>query len=133
MAAFGPVLGFLLGAYLLSFHMDSFSGNFLGTINQTDRRFIGMWWFGFLLCGFLLVIIAVPFFSFPKILTREKKKIRLTEQQHRQISIPANNSSNSLPRQQPPTSNQPPQKPSDSNNQKDSGYGKDIKGMFIHF
>lgn len=25
MAAFGPVLGFLLGAYLLSFHMDSFS------------------------------------------------------------------------------------------------------------
>lgn len=26
MAAFGPVLGFLLGAYLLSFHMDAFSG-----------------------------------------------------------------------------------------------------------
>jgi hypothetical protein len=26
MAAFGPVLGFLLGAYLLSFHMDSFAG-----------------------------------------------------------------------------------------------------------
>lgn len=25
MAAFGPVLGFLLGAYLLSFHMDSFT------------------------------------------------------------------------------------------------------------
>lgn len=29
MAAFGPVLGFLLGAYLLSFHMDSFSGNII--------------------------------------------------------------------------------------------------------
>lgn len=27
MAAFGPVLGFLLGAYLLSFHMDSLSSN----------------------------------------------------------------------------------------------------------
>lgn len=26
MGAFGPVLGFLLGAYLLSFHMDTFSG-----------------------------------------------------------------------------------------------------------
>lgn len=25
MAAFGPVLGFLVGAYLLSFHMDSLS------------------------------------------------------------------------------------------------------------
>lgn len=29
MAAFGPVLGFLLGAYLLSFHMDSFSGSII--------------------------------------------------------------------------------------------------------
>lgn len=29
MAAFGPVLGFLLGAYLLSFHMDSFSGTII--------------------------------------------------------------------------------------------------------
>lgn len=35
MAAFGPVLGFLLGAYLLSFHMDSFSGT---------RISIGMSW-----------------------------------------------------------------------------------------
>lgn len=29
MAAFGPVLGFLLGAYLLSFHMDSFTANII--------------------------------------------------------------------------------------------------------
>lgn len=29
MAAFGPVLGFLLGAYLLQFHMDSFSGTII--------------------------------------------------------------------------------------------------------
>lgn len=29
MAAFGPVLGFLLGAYLLSFHMDSFSATII--------------------------------------------------------------------------------------------------------
>lgn len=28
MAAFGPVVGFLLGAYLLSFHMDSFDADF---------------------------------------------------------------------------------------------------------
>ena len=26
MVAFGPVLGFLLGAYMLSHHVDSFSG-----------------------------------------------------------------------------------------------------------
>lgn len=34
MAAFGPVLGFLLGAYLLSYHMDSFSGS---VINIGER------------------------------------------------------------------------------------------------
>lgn len=37
MAAFGPVLGFLLGAYLLSFHMDSFSSSIvtIGNIHKS--------------------------------------------------------------------------------------------------
>uniref|UniRef100_A0A182TD88 Kazal-like domain-containing protein n=1 Tax=Anopheles melas TaxID=34690 RepID=A0A182TD88_9DIPT len=39
MAAFGPVLGFLLGAYLLSFHMDSFSGSDIN-IDPDDRRWV---------------------------------------------------------------------------------------------
>lgn len=43
MAAFGPVLGFLLGAYLLSFHMDSFSGTIISigdSINSIKFCFI---------------------------------------------------------------------------------------------
>ncbi|XP_030557469.1 solute carrier organic anion transporter family member 5A1 [Drosophila novamexicana] len=75
MAAFGPVVGFLLGAYLLSFHMDSL-GSTIISITPGDRRWVGMWWGGFLLCGVILLVVAVPFFSFPKVLTREKKKIR---------------------------------------------------------
>ncbi|KAL7741793.1 hypothetical protein ACLKA6_000398 [Drosophila palustris] len=75
MAAFGPVVGFLLGAYLLSFHMDSLSSTII-SITPGDRRWVGMWWGGFLLCGVVLLVVAVPFFSFPKVLTREKKKIR---------------------------------------------------------
>lgn len=48
MAAFGPVLGFLLGAYLLSFHMDVLSGTSIS---------IGMYnLYIFLLC--LLVLLA---------------------------------------------------------------------------
>lgn len=35
MAAFGPVLGFLLGAYLLSFHMNSFSGSVISISELT--------------------------------------------------------------------------------------------------
>ncbi|XP_055588993.1 uncharacterized protein LOC129741292 [Uranotaenia lowii] len=97
MAAFGPVLGFLLGAYLLSFHMDSFSGSDIN-IDPDDRRWVGMWWGGFLVCGILLIVVAIPFFSFPKVLTREKKKIRIAEQKLPQLQQLSSNNSSSLPR-----------------------------------
>ena len=108
MAAFGPVCGFLLGAYLLSFHMDSLSsipiliGNslirfetdfnvndtnnnnncrlfFFHSIAPDDTRWVGMWWGGFLICGVLLIAVSIPFFAYPKTLLREKEKIRLME------------------------------------------------------
>ncbi|XP_026739045.1 solute carrier organic anion transporter family member 5A1 isoform X1 [Trichoplusia ni] len=111
MAAFGPVLGFLLGAYLLSFHMDSFSGQII-SIDPGDHRWVGMWWGGFLLCGFLLILVAIPFFSFPKVLVREKEKIRLVEK-----AAAASGASTSKP---------PPKPQTDI---KDTGYGKDIKDI----
>ncbi|XP_063548392.1 solute carrier organic anion transporter family member 3A1 [Cydia strobilella] len=111
MAAFGPVLGFLLGAYLLSFHMDSFSGQII-EIDQYDHRWVGMWWGGFLLCGFLLILVAVPFFSFPKVLVREKEKIRLVEK-----AAAASGSGTAKPPVKPPS------------DIKDTGYGKDIKDI----
>ncbi|XP_055644980.1 solute carrier organic anion transporter family member 5A1 [Toxorhynchites rutilus septentrionalis] len=139
MAAFGPVLGFLLGAYLLSFHMDSFSGSDIN-IDQDDRRWVGMWWGGFLVCGILLILVAVPFFSFPKVLTREKKKIRIAEQKLPQLQQLSSHNSSSLQRQQQTSQSQLQQ----SNQQQsgggtgqagagktndDSGYGKDIKDI----
>ncbi|XP_067008279.2 solute carrier organic anion transporter family member 3A1 [Anabrus simplex] len=112
MAAFGPVLGFLLGAYLLSFHMDSFSSSIV-TIDPGDRRWVGMWWGGFLLCGLLLILVAIPFYAFPKTLHREKEKIRLMEKSR-------------------PETSRPP-KPTDGNlaqgQTNDSGYGKDVKDI----
>ncbi|XP_066952882.1 solute carrier organic anion transporter family member 3A1 isoform X1 [Macrobrachium rosenbergii] len=80
MVAFGPVLGFLLGAYLISFYVDTF---FVDTsVMQADHkhaRWIGMWWGGFLLCGLLLIFISIPFFMFPKMLKKEKEKVRMEE------------------------------------------------------
>ncbi|XP_050076615.1 solute carrier organic anion transporter family member 4C1 [Anopheles maculipalpis] len=149
MAAFGPVLGFLLGAYLLSFHMDSFSGSDIH-IDPDDRRWVGMWWGGFLVCGILLIIVAVPFFSFPKVLTREKKKIRIAEQRLPQLQQLTSNNSSSLPRSQPnlaqqqtgtlPQQQQPPPQqqqtghaannaPQANKPGEDTGYGKDIKDI----
>ncbi|KAF3424423.1 hypothetical protein E2986_11215 [Frieseomelitta varia] len=111
MAAFGPVLGFLLGAYLLSFHMDSFSATII-SIDPGDHRWVGMWWGGFLLCGLLLVLVAIPFFSFPKILQREKEKIRIIEK---------NKSSSQKEKEQ---CKEPKKEKLD-----DSGYGKDVKDI----
>ncbi|XP_054266290.1 solute carrier organic anion transporter family member 5A1-like [Macrosteles quadrilineatus] len=113
MAAFGPVLGFLLGAYLLSFHMDAL-GNIAIDIGPGDRHWVGMWWGGFLVCGLLLIIVAIPFFSFPKVLTREKEKIRLMEK-----------STNSGLTGRPPETSTPQQ----PGNRSDSGYGKDVKDI----
>ncbi|CAG9855283.1 unnamed protein product [Phyllotreta striolata] len=109
MAAFGPVLGFLLGAYLLSFHMDSFTH--IISIDPGDSRWVGMWWGGFLLCGFLLVIVSIPFFSFPKVLTHEKEKIRLMEK-----AAAATGAGTSAAASNPAVKN-------------DTGYGKDVKDI----
>lgn len=106
-----------------------------------DRRWIGMWWGGFLLCGLLLLIVAVPFFSFPKVLTREKKKLRNIEEQNLKAAGVSN--SNSLPRQQQPPTSKTSTLPNNTSAQNttntltnspsstkiDSGYGKDIKDI----
>ncbi|XP_076056544.1 organic anion transporting polypeptide 30B isoform X2 [Oratosquilla oratoria] len=80
MVAFGPVLGFLLGAYLLSYYVDAFFFDVSQLkIDHKHPRWIGMWWGGFLICGLLLLSISVFFFMFPKTLKREKEKVRLEE------------------------------------------------------
>lgn len=83
MCAFGPVCGFLLGAYLLSHHVDTFSYD-VSSLNfdSTDRHWIGMWWGGFLICGASLILISIPFFFFPKELKKEKVKVYIDEKYH---------------------------------------------------
>ena len=69
MCALGPVCGFLLGAYLLSLHVDTFTGADVSQFRYTDvtdRNWIGMWWGGFLILGISLLTISIPFFFFPK-------------------------------------------------------------------
>lgn len=130
------------------------SGNRLGTYfylilisDPGDRRWIGLWWGGFFFCGVLLLIVAIPFFSFPKVLTREKKKLRNIEEQSLKVA-PTN--TNSLQRQPPPQTisstnqktksvsesaspaplnNSTTESSSSSSKKIDSGYGKDIKDI----
>ena len=74
MVAFGPVLGFLLGAVFLKFNVDSFSFD-TSAINTQSGQWVGMWWGGFLVIGFLLLSIAAPFFTFPKQLRQERRRL----------------------------------------------------------
>lgn len=76
-----------------------------------------MWWGGFLLSGFLLILVSVPFFSFPKVLSAEKEKIRFMEKAAA-ITTTTSGTTTTTQVQTVITKN-------------DSGYGKDIKGILI--
>lgn len=67
-----------------------------------------MWWGGFLVCGILLIAVAVPFFAFPKTLLREKEKIRLMEKSKPDVDLK--------------------QKAKKQSEEETKTYGKDIKG-----
>ena len=40
-----------------------------------DSHWIGAWWGGFIICGGLFFILAIPFMAFPRMLVKEKEKL----------------------------------------------------------
>merc|ERR1712013_508463 len=69
-----------LGAYLLNQYVDALSFDLAELkIDPTSRHWVGMWWGGFLIIGVFMLVIAVPFFAFPKEMKKEKRKVYLDE------------------------------------------------------
>ena len=64
MSALGPAIGFLMGAGFLSIYVDP--GYKPAGLDDRSPGWVGAWWIGFVLCGFLALIAGIPLMMFPK-------------------------------------------------------------------
>ncbi|XP_012880513.1 PREDICTED: solute carrier organic anion transporter family member 1A2 [Dipodomys ordii] len=71
-AIIGPLIGLLLASFCANIYVDAGSVNTDElTIGPTDTRWVGAWWFGFLICAAVNILTAIPFFFLPKTLPKE--------------------------------------------------------------
>ena len=58
----GRLIGYFFCAYCLSLPENPWSES---TLDRRDPRFIGAWWLGFLITGFLVIVTSIPLFFYP--------------------------------------------------------------------
>lgn len=71
MRTLGPAIGFVLGPLCLSIYIDP---SLTPIIDKTDARWMGAWWLGWIILGFLMLLFSVLISLFPKHLPKIKKK-----------------------------------------------------------
>ncbi|XP_053297617.1 solute carrier organic anion transporter family member 2B1 isoform X1 [Pleuronectes platessa] len=68
----GPALGFITSSQMLRLYVDF---DKLSTdqirLESKDLRWVGAWWLGFLVASGLLVLVALPYLFFPRVMPRE--------------------------------------------------------------
>lgn len=62
-AVVGPALGFGLGGVFLKVYVDPWEDT---TLIESDPRWVGAWWLGFIVCGMISILISSLFFMFPE-------------------------------------------------------------------
>ncbi|KAG8187150.1 hypothetical protein JTE90_020028 [Oedothorax gibbosus] len=72
----GPLLGFAMASFCLKYFENPFDDPGYG---PDDPRWVGAWWIGFVLEGFLLLLVAIPISMFPKMPPGVKKPINRPE------------------------------------------------------
>ncbi|XP_032761369.1 solute carrier organic anion transporter family member 1C1 isoform X1 [Rattus rattus] len=74
-AIIGPIFGFLLGSLCAKLYVDiGFVNLDHITITPKDPQWVGAWWLGYLIAGFLSLLAAVPFWCLPKTLPRSQSR-----------------------------------------------------------
>ncbi|XP_068187667.1 solute carrier organic anion transporter family member 2B1 [Antennarius striatus] len=70
--AFGPAFGFITGSLMLRFYVDfdKIPKDQI-KLNPRDLRWVGAWWLGFLVAACLLFLTALPYFFFPRNMSKE--------------------------------------------------------------
>lgn len=69
---FGAPIGFYLSSLALRYYENPFAVP-RGLVN-TDPRWIGAWWIGFLVSGMLMLLLAIPLSLFPRDFRKSKKQ-----------------------------------------------------------
>lgn len=91
MRMFGPAVGYGIVSICLKFYIDPYLSP---TIDDSDPRWLGAWWLGWILIGSTMIAFATAVGMLPKVLPRAaarkellKKKSELTQKEDETTSL----------------------------------------------
>ena len=77
--AVGPALGYGLGGIFLSIYVDPWVET---RLQETDPGWVGAWWICFVLSSIASLILAVPFFLYPRLLSNHQQILDAHKNEH---------------------------------------------------
>ena len=77
--AIGPAIGYGLGGAFLSIYVDPMEQT---DLTELDPGWVGAWWLCFIFSSILSLMVAVPFFLYPRLLSNHAEVVAAREKEH---------------------------------------------------